>query len=265
MSEQVRQLSEAGNAAFLAYLESLKEMPSAPPPFALLNDAQASTAVPFTATIERHPGGKPFASRHAFGAYLVESLGDADRRTISYNHGLWNWLALYYFDQLCPTDTAGSRDRGEIARYFLTREYRHDRYYRHLVRSPWQAVLMHPVTSRVILIPLSSKGAPLEVVGEIFSQVAARQGVLRSAAVMAAIDEMYFDPTAGKPRTGTGGQKGGSSRRLGQILKQFELTFDLDADTGVNVLELLPKEFVTWKKKANKAKSAQPAVESEAA
>lgn len=264
MSNPVRQLTETGNAAFLAYLESLKETPNAPPPFALLNDAQASTAVPFTATIEQHPGGEQFASRHAFGTYLVDVLGAADRRAISFNHGLWNWLALYFFDQLCPADGSGNRDRGEVARYFLTKEYRHDRYYRHLVRSPWLAVGMHPVTSRVILIPLSSKGAPLEVVGEIFSQVAARQGVFRSPAVMAAIDEMYFDTAAGKPRTGTGGQQGGSSRRLGQILKQFELTFDLDGDTGVNVLELLPKEFAGWKKKAQKGKATSLA-ESEAA
>lgn len=252
MSDAVRQFTAAGHAAFASYLQSLVSSPELAPPWHLLTDAMSSEAVGFTVTVEQEPHGRPFADRFEFGTYLVERLSTADRTTISFNHGLWNWLALYYFDQLCPPDVDGVRKVGAEARYLLPDEYRHTRYYRHLVRSPWLAVLMHPVRGRVILTPVSDRHHPLSTPGEVFEQVASRQGVFRSRAVMAAIDALWFDQASGRPRPKVAGSGGGSPRRLGRILKQFERTYDLEADVDGLVVGLLPREFGRWKKLAAK-------------
>ena len=249
MSDIVRQFTDEGNRRFSAFVEEVRTNPTAKPPLELLTSPATSEPVAFRALIEREPGGKAFASRFEFGTYLVGALASAERTAISFNRSLWNWLTFYYFDQLCPVASDGTRSAGESARYFLTERYRHDRYYRHLVRSPWLAVAQHGDTSKVLLIPISQGAQPLVVVGELFSQFAARQGVFRSKSVMAAIYRMYFDPTTGRPRS-AGGSSGGSSRRLGKILKQFELTFDLETDDGNLVVDLLPKEFQRWKKMA---------------
>jgi len=247
MSDRVRQLTSRGNEEFKTYLEALHASPNTPPPRQLLTDPATSEAVSFEAHIERAPLGRTFDNRAEFGHYLVDALKAADRTQISLNSSLWNWLALYYLDQLCPPDSTGTRRPEALARYYLPEKFRHNRYYRHLVRSPWLAVSLHPVTSRVILIPVSSKGSPLATVGEIFEQIASRQGVFRSTRIMAAVDALYFDPEKGRPRRGTAGSAGGSPRRLGHVLKQFELTYDLDWDNAGLVLGLLPREFDSWK------------------
>ena len=247
MSDPIRQFTAQGNETFRTYLLQLRETPTLSPPWQLLTDPAMSESAPFITSIERKPRGVLFGDRYEFGIYLAKTLESVDRAKISLNPSLWNWLALYFFDQLCPPDAAGRRSPREEAVYYLPAKYKHNRYYRHLVRSPWLAVTMHKEKSRVILIPISSRGAPLALTGEIFEQVAGRQGVFRSANILAAIYNMYFDSDKGRPRSGTGGRGGGSPNRLGMILKQFELTYDLEWGNEDVVLGLLPKEFTPWK------------------
>jgi hypothetical protein len=243
MSERVRQFTAAGNEAFQQFLGSLRAQPVLPLATALLSDPALTTAVPFEAFVEREPHGRAFANRFEFGQYLNTVLAGVERSQISLNSGLWNWLALFYFDQLCPAGADGKRDLRAEAVYFLPSRYKHNRYYRHLVRSPWLAFALHGEKSRVLLVPISSRGVPLALTGEIFEQVAGRQGVFRSARTVATIYDLYFDEAKGRPRSGTGGRGRGSPNRLGIILKQFELTFDLDYGSGALLTGLLPSEF----------------------
>jgi len=249
MSDRLMQFSEEGNRQFSEYLALLRIDRDTPPPFHLLSDPTASQPVSFEAEIEQKPLGREFENRYEFGVYLADRLAGANRRDVSFAHLMWNWIALYYFDQLCLPNADGLRTPGEEARYVLPSQYKHDRYYRHLVRPVWLSVVSHGEKSRVLLIPTSEGGAALSTVGEIFSQIAARQGVFRSRAVVSAVYEMYFDETTGRPKKRTGGSGGGSSRRLGRLLKQFELTFDLEFEAEDLVQGILPKEFSKWKRK----------------
>ena len=246
MSDKIRELTVEGAERFADYIRRLQAEPTLPPPFALLNDDSSSSDTSFTATIEREPGGKLFSDRHAFGGYLANALREARTAEISLNYRLWNWLALYYFDQLCPMQ-GGRREVRESSAYCLPPRYRFNRYYRHLVRTPWIAVKLHPVSSRAVLIPRSHKPPSISVRGEIAEQVLGRQGVFRSKAVLEAIDKLYFDERTGRPRAGTAGGRGGSPRRLGKILKQFALTYDLEYPEAGLVSGLLPSEFDRWR------------------
>jgi hypothetical protein len=247
MSNPLRQFTSAGNTAFASYIATLHESPATPIPDSLLWDESTSESAQFSAGVSRSPDRARFPDRLEFGEYLVSAIPESHRRAVVPNHRLWNWLALYFFDELCPADSNGNRKPLEIGRYLFSETYRFDRAYRHLVWGPWMAYSLHGAGSRVLLLPISSRGEPLTTVGEIYSQVAARQGVFRSGAVVEMVDRLYFDEEEGRPRRGAGGDGGGSPRRLGKLFKQFERTFDLEWGDGRNLIGLLPKDYDRWR------------------
>ena len=74
---------------------------------------------------------KKFNSRFELGKYLYEVLKDCKQENLTNNSFLWNWLTLFYFNQLFPGIRGGKQD----IRYILSENpfYR----YRHLVRESW--------------------------------------------------------------------------------------------------------------------------------
>jgi hypothetical protein len=65
--------------------------------------------------------------------FLVNLLERYDPHIISYNRGLWTWLAALFFDQLAPADVEGKRSLRRPYVYVLSESRI---YYRHLVRGP---------------------------------------------------------------------------------------------------------------------------------
>ena len=242
MNDHVRILTAGGLNAFQQYITDLRGGSTTSPPVHLLTGTESSDAFG-DLSIEK----RPFPDRFAFGEYLVRQLSPLDRRSISRNHGLWSWLALYYFEQLCPQAADGSRKPLAPEAYVLPARYDFQGYYRHLVRTPWLAVADHGERARVLLIPATRRAAaPLSVRGEIIEQLASRQAVLGNPHIIEAAYRMYFDKQEGRPRRGAGGSGGGSPRRLALILQQLDLTFDLMACPTDKVIGLLPKEFDRW-------------------
>ena len=67
---------------------------------------------------------------------------------------------------------------------------------------------------------------------------------------------LYLDKTNGKIRRGAAGKGGGASRRLRQVRRQLDVTWDLFALSSDQILEKLPKEFDQFKPQAATAKAA---------
>lgn len=243
MANQLRVLTAGGMASFRQYLDEARQHTSLSPPFGLLASEESSTPLGNVEVEQR-----AFTDRFAFGSYLAEILGGLDRRSLSRNHGLWTWLALYYFDQLCPKRPDGTRRLLSPEAYLLPERYDFRGYYRHLVRTPWLAVSDHGERARVLLIPTGrDPDSPLARRGEIIEQLASRQAVLGNPRIIEAVYRLYFDDKGGHPHRGTGGSKGGSPRRLALILQQLDLTFDLVACDAAKLIGLLPKEFDRWR------------------
>ncbi len=57
---------------------------------------------------------------------------------------------------------------------------------------------------------------------------------------------MYWDDTAKNLKRGAAGKGGGSARRLVRIIRQYQLTYDLNSMNGNEIVELLPDEFAKW-------------------
>jgi hypothetical protein len=178
-------------------------------------------------------------------------LASLDQVRISNDRGLWTWLALYFFDQLCPPSDGGKRKLDKHYRYILSGHFRH--YYRHLVRSPWQLCRDHGPKSRFLLLSASEDGAePLRRHGDILEQLGGTQSIIRSRPIIAEASLLYSDPISGRPRKGVAGKGGGSIRRFARVLRQLDLTFDPEFMPAGGLSAVLPIEFNTWKKSITK-------------
>jgi hypothetical protein len=240
VSQSIRVLTPAGLQKFRSYLDDLRGNPTLPPPFPLLEDPEASAA--HGGSIEN----QQFKTRYDFGNYLITAMTRFDQRAISHDAGLWSWLALFFFEQLCPADKSGKRAPAKEYAYVLSSGKGVDatrHYYRHFVRTPYILVRDHGANSKVLLNrPLSSRG-------ELVEQLASRQSVIGSRPVIEAVQIQYYDAQKeGFKRGAAGRGKPGSIDRFVSVVQQLECTYDLHSMTGDKVVRLLPTEFNRWRR-----------------
>ena len=238
MSNPFRKLNEIGIARFREYVRGGGEGAA---PVELLTSVE--TSAPLSHKIQ--PGSGDFADRYMFGIYLNTLLKEFDPLSIGSDAGLWDALALHWFDRLAPIQSGGRRVLRKEYHYLLSSDYRH--YYRHLIRSPWQLFRVHGEAAKFVLIAPRESTYPLSVHGEILEQMGGRQQVLGSRSIMAAANRLYFDARKGRPRTGVAGNSRGSARRFGLVLRQLDLTYDPAAMTDESFSAILPTEFDRFK------------------
>lgn len=239
---RVRALNPDGVAAFDSYLAALGSDPTKPPPMSLLDDP--SFSVGFTPAVQIDQS-RWFDSRLEAGQYLAELLGRIERSRVDHNAGLWSWLALLYFDQLCPADH-GKRQPKRSYAYILpplgdVDHHRH--YYRHRLAGPYRIVRLHPGSARSLLSGQVSK------FDDYNEQIASRQEFITNSGIVSALDLLYFDSEREKPKRGAAAnkRKPGTLRRFVDVIQQLELTHDLYSMDGHEILEILPAEFEKWK------------------
>ncbi len=236
MSDLLRTLNADGVKEFRQYLQGLRGGSVMAPPFHLLTDPAYSND--FAADVPIRT--QPFTDNYAFGSYLSTTLSGLNRNQIAYDSALWSWLALYFFDHVCPLEN-GKRSVLEDAVYILAETFNHRRYYRHLVRTPWEAVSRNGDCAKVLLQTRAGGKR-----SDIFEQLAARQTIFGNRTIIAGAYQLYYDPTAQLPKRGAGGKGAGSPRRLVSFVQQIDLTYDLQACTPKQFLDLLPKEFAKF-------------------
>lgn len=249
MVENLRRLNDAGIARFSEYLSSGA---SGARPDHLLT--HPDTSEPLAVSVKL--AGQKYANRYEFGRDLVMRLGGLDVATISADRGLWTWLALHLFDQLCPQAVDGRRKLDKQYRYILSGDYRH--YYRHLVRTPWQLCRDHGPNARFLLLATNDGEDPLRRHGDILEQLGGTQAIIRSKPIIAEASRLYSEPLSGRPKKGAAGKGGGSIRRFARVLRQLDLTFDPELMPPGALSSILPAEFNGWKQGGGRAASPSP-------
>jgi hypothetical protein len=234
MPDAVRCYNDQGLAEFARWLRN-----GAPGvvPSSLLNDAE------FSIPLDQSPVSNvpTFKDRYAFGVFLVDLLRPYDPHLISYNRGLWSWLAALFFEQLAPANAGGKRSLRRPYVYLLSESRL---YYRHLVRAPWYLVRTHGAEARYLLEPMRiDDAAPLSRQSYLLDQLAARQFVISSPTLIAAARRLYTDPRTGRQRRGAGAKGKGSPRRLALIANQLALTYDIHNMSVDQFMKILPTEF----------------------
>lgn len=243
MAEPVRILNEDGTRLFREYIDRARKGSTEAPPWHMLTDETTSTQPDFAATIEN----KPFASRADFGQYLASALKHVERRRLSREAGVWNWLALRYFDQLCPPSGAGVRKLLATGHYVLEGRFAHNRYYRHLVRAAWYAIELHGDDGAILL---TSAGKPTPGIGqwgEISEQLAGYQDILGSRTAILVASKLFLDDAGATKRGAASPDGGGSVRRLSTVLRQLAMTHDLRTAELTQVVAMLPDEFEAFR------------------
>jgi len=232
---RLRRLSSKGTSEFGAFLDSLSHTPSAAVPFGLLGGVE--TAGDLEVQVEVEP--KVFANRFVMATYLDSLLSDRGLKDLKRDVGLWSWLALFFFDQLCPANPEGHRKVGERARYIpAVDDYR--KYYRHLLAGPYSVFRAHrDEPTRVLPVLTGPPSKP----GEIAEQLASRQEIVTNKSIMALAATLYIDAKTQRPKRGAGGSGPGSARRFADILNQFDLTWDLYSMQTPAMMQMMPAEF----------------------
>ena len=205
-------------------------------PQELLEDSRFSEQLPG----EKVLPSTRFADRYEFGVALVQLLDDQDQQTVSFDRGLWSWLAAFFFEQLCPRDKDRKRALRKEYVYALS-ELRI--YYRHLVRTPWFLAKTHGERCRYLLVARRDDPAPLSRQSYLLDQLAARQFVISSPSLIGVAARLYSDQRTGQPTRGAGAKGSGSPRRLALIANQLSLTYDIHDMPVDRLLKILPDEF----------------------
>lgn len=236
--ETVRQFNQEGLRLFKEFLAGARNGATQPAAQQLLWDGKFTDPFFPDIQIER----RQFADAFEFGSYLSTTFAACEPREISRNHLLWSWLAAYFIDQIAPADEHGRRRILEDALYVLDGSFIFRRYYRHMVRTPWQAVRLHGENAKILLLS-SGKGSRTEVA----EQLGAYADIFGCNTVIAAAYSLWFDSENQKPRRGSGGKGAGSPRRLATVVRQLQLTYDLSDCPLPDFLKLLPREFEKWR------------------
>ena len=238
-SMAIRQLNDRGLEAFRGYLDGLRAGSGSPPPADLLTDAGMTQPMPGGGQVE----ARSFKSRLEATRYLHTALAEVVSEAIENEVGLWSWLSLFYFDQVCPADPTGRRKPGRGYRHILEPGYPFG--HRHLLGG---AHLVYTVYGCGEMLSPLLLNTPLHIENKFCHELAGRQGFITDQGVMEAAARLYFDQRTEKPKRGAQIKKNapGTLYRFIDVVQQLDLNYDLYSMSGAQVMALLPAEFASW-------------------
>lgn len=234
----LHRLNNQGMAQFNQFLDALSGDPGTPVPNSLLGDPLYVETVGTGVDVE----ARQFTNRMEAARYLDGLLGAVSGHDVQRDVGLWSWLTLFYFDQICPPDVHQHRKVHDRARYIPAID-NYQKYYRHLLAGPCRVFRAHRDNPDRALVLLCG---PLHKPGDIAEQLVSRQQIITNPQAVELATAIYYDPATGSFRRGAAGKGGGSARRLVDVLNQFDVTWDLYWMTRDRIRAKLPKEFVRF-------------------
>ncbi|MBS1597069.1 MAG: hypothetical protein JST75_02505 [Bacteroidetes bacterium] len=172
--------------------------------------------------------------------YIVEKLNLRENKHLYFDKGLWSWFAAFFFENICPVDGQGNRKVNESAFYILRDPKNYTKYYRHLLAYPCRIFSELNESSKIFLIGSFAKR------GEITEQFGAYQEIALNKGILDAANILYWDNKMKNLKRGAAGKGTGSARRLVRIIRQYQLTYDLNSMKGDEIVRLLPSEFRKW-------------------
>src|SRR5437667_205841 len=173
---KLRRFNPDGVAAFAAYRSRLTLEPTLPPPMELLEDPALTALLPSEVEVPK----RSFTNRLEAGKFFNELLEAALVHLTERDTGLWTWLTLFYFDEVCPADGHGRRNPQDEARLLPILD-NYQRFYRHLLLGPFLIVRAHRDQPERAIAMLCN---PVWKPGEIVEQLASRKELVTNRAVV---------------------------------------------------------------------------------
>lgn len=234
---EVRTLNRAGIERFRSYLKRLRHGATDAPPLDLLQDSALTESLSESVDVEH----RAFANRLQLGEYLCDVLAGLASETLDRNTGLWAWLSLFWFDQVCPPREDGARRPGREYRHIPDFGYRYQ--HRHLLFGPYLVFRRHAHCAIALL------SGPVHIESSIYQEITSRRDLIANRGVIEAALHLYVDARRGTIKRGAQVQTGapGTIRRFVRVLQQLDLTYDIYGLTGRELAGLLPPEFDPWR------------------
>lgn len=236
---KLHRFNEEGLRRFGHFLDLLAVDSSLSPPMELLDDRAYAALT--------HPGieieSRQFSNRMDVAKYLDLILSSANDANVQRDVGLWAWLTLFYFDQVCPKRSTGDRKVGAQRATWIPQIDESRRFYRHALLGPYLAYRAHrdsPDRARVLLAD------PLHITTSEPFRLFIETPFINMDAPVELATSFFFNPETQKIRRGTGTKGPGGMRRLLGVLQQLDLTFDIHTLSVKQLRGLLPNEFDKW-------------------
>ncbi len=232
----LREFNEAGIQAFREFLAKCRETPTTPiPPQLLEDDALSAEISPSVTVSPTHLTTKADAA-----GYLDSVLGHLpDQDMVANSAGLWTWLSLLLFDEVCPAEDGVRSVKNDYYYVFEPRKPRH--FYRHLLFISWRILRIAPKHNRLFL------SSSLSSLDKVTTEVMKRLYLTRIPCIFEVLDRLYWDPARGRARSGVVTQekvnRGDLLHRLPLRIRQLEMTYDLFSLNADQLIELLGEEF----------------------
>ncbi len=238
MGTLLRALNTTGIERFQGYLTDLRDGTPGDPPWELLEEMGCTAELPVDMMIEP----PNFPNRLALGEYLCDVLAPLRPEETDRNTGLWAWLSLFLFDQVCPTGKHPIRRPGSDYRHIPDFGYR--TRHRHLLYGPYQVYRRHGHSSILLL------SGPVHSESRIYHDIAGRQDLIANRGVVEATAMLYLDRARGVPKQGAQAETAspGTIRRFVRVLQQLDVNYDIYGMSGKDIVTLLPSEFDAWRK-----------------
>lgn len=235
---ELREFNELGISEFRAYLTQLKNEPTLEPPTELLENFKYATLVPGNVSVDR----REFASKLEFGQYFFQAVnGRVPDRTLRSSAGLWAWLALFYIDQVCPSDGNGRRKVLSLEKYIPSTGHISTNPDKHLLFFPWKMISLHGDDAAWLL------GDPLRLDSKVVRELSNSYRRNVSAPFVKLAKALYFDDDTGRVKRGATTNRPGSLRRLDRVVSQLDLTYDVFGMEAESLAAVLPRqEFGRW-------------------
>ena len=230
-----KQFNERGLAAFRAFLAMCRENPETAVPRELLEDETLTEALPSMLDV----APQKLISKEDAATYLSQLLEPLPEQWVAQSDGLWSWLALFFFDEVCPPEKGRHHVKNDYHYIFEHKNSRH--VYRHLLFVPWRVLRIAPQHNRLIL------STPLKTLDQVTTEIMKRLFLTRIPCMFEVLDRLYWDEAKGTVRRGITlsrtAKPGDLRHRLPLRVRQLEKTYDLQSLEANQLIELLGNEF----------------------
>lgn len=158
--------------------------------------------------------------------------------------GMWSWLAALTFEAV-----RGRPELGANHYYVLTPETPQLRFrlYTHRLAGPARIYWLfrdRPEDARLFLNGVAHQR------GSDLNEFATRTEFVLNRSIMTVANRLYYNALGARAKRGRHSNSlnaGGTIPRFIALMRQFHLTYDLQAMTPDQILDLLPPEFDRWK------------------
>ena len=177
-----------------------------------------------------------FATAKDMAVAVIGALGNIKPHNCAGEIGLWAWLTFVLRDDLFPIRN-GVRKGGEVHKWYPSSPGDYQKAQRHLVRMPVLLLSQLGDDADHLLC-----GSP-SVHPEMREQLTSQQDMM-SRNFQAVARALYFNEATKSVKRGAAGQNtAGVCRRLAQVRKQLDVTWDMTDMLPAGIMKILPPEF----------------------